>query len=115
MNGSLLPFIECDDSVGAVFCADAAMDTNHRLVYFIVPKNGIDNARIPAITAADAFAFIKLNPASFTGSECIGGTDLHARGVLTGPANHYDESSFHAACRFNTYTCFGQARFVLSQ
>jgi hypothetical protein len=91
------------------------MDTNHGLVYFIVPENGIDDARIPAVAAPDAFGFIKLNPASFTWPECIGGTDLHARGVLTGPAHHYDESSFHAACRFNTDTCFGKARFVLSQ
>jgi hypothetical protein len=96
MSGLLL-LVECNDPVRAVICAYAAMDADHRLVDFVIPENGVDHARILAITAPYALCFIKPNAASLARKERIGWTNLHTWRILAGTANHHNKASLHTA------------------
>jgi hypothetical protein len=40
------------------------MNTNHRLINFLIPENGANQASIGAVTTADAGSRIKSDPAT---------------------------------------------------
>jgi len=94
--------------------ACAAMDTDHGFVYFLGPEDGLNQAGLAAVTAAQTLVGIEQNTSSLPGAQGIRGAHLQAGRVFTGPADYHGETPFHPPHRMDTDAGSGQACRALS-
>ena len=90
------------------------MDADHGFVYVIDPEDGLDQAGLAAVTAAQTLVGIEQNPASLPEAQGIRGAHLQAGRIFTGPADDHGETPFHPPHRMDTDAGSGQACHALS-
>ena len=100
--------------MGTELAASAAMDTNHGFVYFLGPEDGLNQAGLTAVTAAQTLIGIEQDTSSLPGAQCIRGAHLQAGRIFTGPADYHGETPFHPPHRMDTDAGSGQSCHTLS-
>jgi hypothetical protein len=90
------------------------MDADHGFVDFIGPEDGLDQAGLAAVTAAQTLVGIEQDASTLPGAQGIRGAHLQAGRVFTGPADYHGETPFHPPHRTDTDTGSGQACHALS-
>ena len=98
----------------AELAAGAAMNTDHRLVYFIGPEDSLDQAGLTAVTAAQALVGIEQNTAPLSEAKGIRGAHLQTGRIFAGPADDHGETPLHTPHRMDTDAGSGQAGLTLA-
>jgi hypothetical protein len=115
-SGSIVDLLlhQLENPVRTELAAGAAMDADHGFVYFVGPEDGLNQAGLAAVTAAQTLVGIKQYTSSLPGAQGIRGAHLQAGRVFTCPADYHGETPFHPPHRMDTDAGSGQAGRALS-
>ena len=90
------------------------MDTDHGFVYFLGPEDGLNQAGLAAVTAAQTLVGIEQDTSPLPGAQGVRGAHLQAGGIFTGPADDHGETPFHPPHGMDTDAGSGKSCHTLS-
>jgi hypothetical protein len=99
--------------MGTEFDTKATMNTNHRLVYFLIPEYSSDETGIAAFPTTNTLVLVKTDSTAIFQMKGPGGANPDTGRITACSTYNHCKSLFHPTCRSDTNTGLSESGFIM--